>query len=129
MLSFERVRERNTDRVSELWDPEEEDVTIETNHEVAIEVRDQTTYHVDRSVTLKAKDPDAIAGMVTLSQTIEVTVGGTGSSYNADARPPTLKTNQVHQMWSRRQWELVKRLGDQAWEEYEKRFPMPDGST
>ena len=51
---------------------------------------------------------------------VTVTVG---ISYEDRVRPPMMRSNQSYAMWSRKQWDLVKRLGDQAWDEYERRFP------
>jgi hypothetical protein len=82
---------------------------------VQIEARDKTTYNVERYVMLKAKDleyPD---------NWIEVTVSGSVSSYKPEPMTPKLLFRS-HPM-TRKQWELVKRLSDQAWGEYEKRFP------
>ena len=83
---------------------------------VQLEARSSTTYNVERYVTLKAKDPEYPDNW------IEVTVSGSVSSYKPEPMTPKLQFSS-HPMWSRKQWELVKRLADQAWGEYEKRFP------
>ncbi len=86
---------------------------------VRLEALDRTTHRVDRTVTLSAPDPecDDFSG-----RTIEVTVGGSSSSYEPQPARPSVRFS-VMPSCSRRQWELVKRLGDQAWSEYEERFP------
>jgi len=82
---------------------------------VQIEVRNETRYNVERSVSLKSPCPEHPQNMP-----IEVAVGGSVSSYKPEPEPPTVRLPSCS--LTRKQWELIKRLGDQAWNEYEERF-------
>lgn len=87
---------------------------------VRVEVRNQTRYHVDKSVTLRVEDPEYVHP----GPAMEVTVTGSVSNYEPKALPPKIQfASHLSCGASRKQWELMKRLGDQAWDEYEKRFP------
>ena len=59
---------------------------------------------------------------------IEVSVSASVSTYKNEPAPPRMGFSSHLMMMSRKQWELTKRLGDQAWDEYEKRFPTEGGS-
>jgi len=86
---------------------------------VQIEVSDKTTYNVDRSVRLQSPDPEHPD-----NEPIVVSVGGSVCSYKPEPEPPRLQFSLRIPVLTRKQWELVKRLGDQAWIEYEARFPV-----
>jgi len=92
--------------------------------EAQIEVRNETRYYTDRFVVLKAKDPEDPFIASSENPPIEVRVGGTVSSYNpaGGAAPPALRLTPNLSCLTRKQWDLVKRLGDQAWDEYERKF-------
>ena len=85
---------------------------------VLLEVRNSTRYYVDQCVTLTTKDPEYP------ELAFEVTVTGSVSSYEPKPTTPRLHFSSHATQSTRKQWELVKRLGDQAWDEYEKRFPV-----
>lgn len=83
---------------------------------VRVEVRNSHRHYIERSVTLTSPDPEHD------SNRIEVSVSASVSTYEPYARTPTLQFS-AHPWWTRRQWEEAKRLGDRAWDEYERRFP------
>jgi hypothetical protein len=93
----------------------------ELPNDVKLLVRNETTYSVQRSVSLTAKDPEH-----TDNPPIDVQVSGSVGSYKLEPTAPRLHvaSHLVTFGMSHKQWELVKRLGDQAWQEYEKRFPV-----
>lgn len=93
---------------------------------VKLEVRSSHRHHIDQTVTLSARDPDGHGGVT--SMPIEISVSASVSTYKNEPAPPRMNFSSHLMMMSRKQWELTKRLGDQAWDEYEKRFPTEGGS-
>lgn len=101
----------------------EEETTMEDDRReesladgVQLVVHDQHRHYIERIVTLTAPDP------VHVNNHIQVSVGSSVSTYEPKPGSPTIQFVQ-QPWWTRRQWELAKRLGDQAWDEYERRFP------
>lgn len=85
-----------------------------------IVVRDEATHTVHRSVNLAAGDPD-YPGCGPPLEDIDVVVSSV-ESYDGNNREPRIGMGRLAYGMSRKQWELVKRLGDRAWSEYERRF-------
>jgi hypothetical protein len=85
-----------------------------------LEVRNNTTYNVERCVSLKASDPEHPD-----NATFEVMVTGSVGSYKPEPTTPRLQlpSHLASFGCTHKQWELIKQIADQAWSEYEKRFP------
>jgi hypothetical protein len=91
-----------------------------TDPKLPADVRVETFHVADHHLTERILDmttpnPETVLG----GATIDVTIDGTIDSRNAGMQMPMIILGQ-HRL-TRKQWEQVKRLGDLAWAEFERR--------
>lgn len=97
-----------------------------SENEIETRVTDETACVIDRCVTMYAFNPGPKNAACPIVVSVGLHVHAAPPELAAQLlteEQPNLRLQGVTWEFTRKQWEALKRLGDQAWAEYEKRFP------